>query len=114
MTEDNGDVQVRQNSINIALGALTLVVGFCLLSTHAGGAERSSPSHATELRTLIATGDTLPQNIMEKQTATGLHPPALINNDQGAGPRIQLWDELRIGPLVAPGTSGIIAGGPTR
>jgi hypothetical protein len=114
MTEDNGEVQVRQNSINIALGTLTLVVGFCLLSAHAGAADRSSPGHAAELRTLIATGDALPESVMAKQTATGLHPPAFINHDLGAGPRIQLWDELRIGPQAAPGTSGIIAGGPAK
>lgn len=112
MTEDDGNVQVGRNSINIALETLTIVVGFCcFFSMGVSAAEGSSPSHASELRTLVATGDALPESVMEKQTATGLHPPSLINSDQAAGPRIQLWDELRIGPLVAPGTNGIIAGG---
>ena len=113
MTEDNGEVQVRQNSINIALGTLTLVVGFCLLSAQAAA---GPPSHTqgSEPPILVASGNTLSEGAMEKQTGTGLHPPALTNDDQGAGPRIQLWDELRVGPLMVPVTSGITAGGPTK
>jgi hypothetical protein len=113
MTEDDGDVQIRRNSMSISLGALTLAVGLCV-SMGAGAAERSSPSDASELSTLVATGDALPDGTMEKPTATGLHLPAFVDNDQGAGPRIQLWDELRIGSQVPPGTSGIIAGGPLK
>jgi hypothetical protein len=47
---------------------------------------------------------------MARQTGTGLRPPAIITNDQGAGPRIQLWDELKNGPLMAPATSGVTTG----
>ncbi|MBV8937647.1 MAG: hypothetical protein JO095_17835 [Alphaproteobacteria bacterium] len=114
MTEDDGNVQIGRNFTNTALETLTLVIGFCLFSMGAGAADGSGRRHASELRTLVATGDALPEDVMEKQTGTGLHPPTLINNDQAAGPRIQLWDELRIGPQVAPGTNGIIAGGPSK
>ena len=50
---------------------------------------------------------------MARQTGTGLKPPGIIANDQGAGPRIQLWDELKIGPLMMPATSGVTTGGNT-
>lgn len=39
---------------------------------------------------------------------------AIITNEQGAGPRIQLWDELKNGPLMAPATSGMTTGGPAK
>jgi hypothetical protein len=44
----------------------------------------------------------------------GLHPPAIITNDQGSAPKVQLWDELKIGPLMAPVTSGMTTGGDIR
>ena len=111
MTEVNGDVQVRPKSVDITLGGLSFVIGVCL-SAHAA----AGPSHTqgSELPILVSAGNTLSEGAIEKQTGTGLHPPALTNDDQGAGPRIQLWDELRVGPLMAPVTGGIIAGGPTK
>jgi len=115
MTEDEGEVQVRRKSVNVALGRLTFAIGVCLLSTDAGAAGPSSRSHVSELRTLVATGNALPEAAIEKQTGTGLHSPAFVTDDQGAGPRIQLWDELRIGPPVTPAASGMTAGGsPTK
>ena len=111
MTENDGDVQVRRKSANVALGRLTFAIGVCLLSTGAGAAGPSSRTHLSQLRTLVATGNALSEAAMEKQTGTGLRPPALITNDQGAGPPIQLWDELRIGPPMTPGASGMTAGG---
>ena len=47
---------------------------------------------------------------MARQTGTGLQPPSIVTNDQGAGPRVQLWDELKIGPLMMPATSGVTTG----
>ena len=113
MTEDNGDVQVRPKSVDVTLGGLSFIIGVCLLSAHAAA---GPPSHTpgAELPILVASGNTLSEGAMEKQTGAGLHPPALTNDDQGAGPRIQLWDELRVGPLMVPVTGGITAGGPTK
>ena len=113
MTKDNGDAQVRPKSVDVTLGGLTFVIGVWLLSAQAAA---GPPSHTqgSEPPILVASGNTLSEGAMEKQTGAGLHPPALTNDDQGAGPRIQLWDELRVGPLMAPVTGGIIAGGPTK
>ena len=113
MTEDNGDVQVRPKSVDVTLGGLSFVIGVCLLSAHpAAGPPRHTPG--SEPPIVVASGNTLSQGATEKQTGAGLHPPALTNDDLGAGPRIQLWDELKVGPLMAPVTGGIIAGGPTK
>jgi len=48
---------------------------------------------------------------MARQSGMGLNPPAIITNDQSAGPRVRLWDELKLGPLMAPVTSGMTTGG---
>jgi hypothetical protein len=65
-----------------------------------------------QLRTFLASSNALSEEAMAHQTGTGLQPPAIIN-DQGAGPRVQLWDELKIGPLMMPATSGVTTGGNT-
>jgi hypothetical protein len=86
------------------------MVGACLSASPAtaGTANRTPVS---ELRTLVA-GNALSDAAMAKQTGTGLRPQEMINEDQSAGPKVQLWDELRIGPLTAPVTGGMTAGGP--
>jgi hypothetical protein len=48
---------------------------------------------------------------MARQSGTGLPRPPIITDEQGAAPKVQLWDELKIGPLAAPVTSGITNGG---
>ena len=111
MTADqDGEVGVRRKSINSALGRFTLVLGACLLSTGASAAGPSNRSHMPQLRTFLASSNALSEEAMARQTGTGLQPPAIITNDQ-AGPRIQLWDELKIAPLMAPAPSGVTTGG---
>jgi hypothetical protein len=66
-----------------------------------------------QLRTFLASSNALSEEDMARQTGTGLRPPAFITNDQGGGPRVQLWDELKIGPLTMPATSGVTTGGNT-
>ena len=114
MTADqDGEVEVRRKSINSALGWLTLVVGACLLTTGASAAGPSNRNHMPQLRIFLASSNALSEEAMARQTGTGLQPPAIVTNDQGAGPRVQLWDELKIGPLMMPGTSGVTTGGNT-
>lgn len=112
MTADQeGETQVRRRSINSALGRLTLVLGACLLSTGAGAAGPSNRTHMPQLRAFLASSNALSEEAMARQTGTGLKSPAIISSDQSAGPRVQLWDELRIGPLMAPAASGVTIGG---
>jgi hypothetical protein len=112
MTADReGDLEVRRKSINSALGRFTLVLGACLLSTGASAAGPSSRTQLPQRRTFLASSNALSEAAMAKQTGAGLQPPAIITNDPGAGPKVQLWDELKIGPLMAPATSGMTTGG---
>src|SRR5437016_2819920 len=113
IADEEGDVEVRRKSINSALGRLTLVLGACLLSTGASAAGPSNRTHMPQLRTFLASSNALSEAAMARQTGTGLPPAAIITGDQGAGPRVQLWDELKIGPLLAPATSGVTTGGGT-
>jgi hypothetical protein len=66
-----------------------------------------------QLRTFLASSNALSEEAMARQTGTGLQPPAIVSGDQGAGPRVQLWDELKIGPLMMPAMSGVTTGGNT-
>jgi hypothetical protein len=112
MTADQeGGAEVKRRFINYALGRLALVFGACLLSTGASAAGPSNRTHPPQLRTFLASSNALSEAAMAQQTGTGLKPPLIITNDQGAGPRVQLWDELKIGPLMAPATSGVTTGG---
>ena len=115
MTVDQeGHVKISRKFINSGLGRFTLVLGACLLSTGATAAGPSNSSHMPQLRVFLASSNALSEAAMARQTGTGLRPPAIITNDQGAGPRIQLWDELKNGPLMAPATSGMTTGGPAK
>jgi hypothetical protein len=97
--------------MNSGLGRIALVLGVCLLSTATSAAGPSNPTHMHQLRTFLASSNALSEAAMAKQTGTGLQPPAIITNDQSSGPRVQLWDELKIGPLMAPATSRMRTGG---
>jgi hypothetical protein len=112
MTVDQeGEVQVRRKFINSALGRLALVLGACLLSIGASAAGPSNRNNVPQLRTFLASSNALSEEAMARQTGTGLQPAAIITNDQDAGPRVQLWNELKNGPLMAPATSGVTTGG---
>jgi hypothetical protein len=73
-------------------------------------AEPAGGTHVSELRTLVASNP-LSEAAMAKQTGAGLHPQEIITREQSAGPKVQLWDELRLVPLLAPVTSGMTTGG---
>jgi hypothetical protein len=115
MTADEEDdvkvIRVSRKSTNSGLGRFTLLLGVCLLSTGASAAGPSNRSHMPQLGAFLASSNALSEEAMARQTGTGLRPPAIITNEQGAGPRIQLWDELKNGPLMAPATSGMTTGG---
>ena len=113
IADEEGDVEVRRKSINSALGGLTLVLGACLLSTGASAAGPSNRSHMPQLRTFLASSNALSEEAMARQTGTGRQAPPIVTDDLGAGPRVQLWDELKIGPLMMPATSGVTTGGNT-
>lgn|SRR5215469_4648749 len=104
-----GDFPSGGNSASCALGAFALMLGACLCATPAA-AGAASRTHLSDLRTLVADS-ALSEAAMAKQTATGLRPQQLITPDMSAGPKVQLWDELRIGPLTVPVTGGMTAGG---
>jgi hypothetical protein len=84
------------------------MLGACLSAppAMAGAANRT---HFSDLLTLVA-GNALSDAAMAKQSATGLHPQEIVSPEQSAGPKVQLWDELRIGPLTAPVVSGMTTG----
>jgi hypothetical protein len=50
---------------------------------------------------------------MARQTGAGLRPPAVISNEPSGSARVLLWDELRLGPLLAPANSGVVTGSGT-
>jgi hypothetical protein len=108
--DEEGDVKVRRTSVSSAIGGFALVLG-CLLSTAAGAAGSSSRTHVPELGTFLASANVLSEAAMARQSGTGLPRPPIITDEQGAAPKVQLWDELKIGPLAAPVTSGITNGG---
>jgi hypothetical protein len=111
MTVDQeGEVQVRRKFINSASARLAVVLGACLLSISASAAGPSSRNHVPQLRTFLASSNAFGRS-HGKADWNRLRPPAIITNDQGAGPRVQLWDELKNGPLMAPATSGVTTGG---
>lgn len=112
--DEEDDVKVSRKSTNSGLGRFTLVLGACLLSVGASAAGPSNSSHMPQLRVFLASSNALSEEAMASQTGTGLRPMAIITNEQGAGPRIQLWDELKNGPLMAPATSGMTTGGPAK
>jgi hypothetical protein len=109
MVGDECDVEVRLALRNSAAAGLILVLWGCLLSTAAGGP--SGRTHGSELRALLASDNPLSEAAMAGQTATGLHPPPIIANDEGSGSRVQLWDELRIRPSITPITNSVTVGG---
>jgi hypothetical protein len=63
---------------------------------------------------LLASSNVLSEAAMARQSGTGLRPPAIITREPSAAPRVLLWDELRIGPLMAPVTGGMGTTGDTR
>jgi hypothetical protein len=50
---------------------------------------------------------------MARQTGSGLRPPNILTNEQSGAPRVLLWDEFRIGPLMTPSNSGMVTTGGT-
>jgi hypothetical protein len=106
-------VQVRRRIMGCAFGAVTLALGVCVLSAGCSAAGPSGPTRVSELPALLASSNALSEAAMARQTGTGLRPPAIITNEPSGSPKVLLWDELRIGPLIAPATNGIVTGGGT-
>jgi hypothetical protein len=96
-----------------AFAALTLALWVCVFSAGCRAAGPSSPTHSPDLPALLASSKAISEATMAKQTGAGLRPPSIIANEPIGSPRVLLWDELRIGPLLAPVTGGMVTGGAT-
>jgi hypothetical protein len=105
-----GKFRVEPNSTTAALGGVVFMLGACLSGSPAD-AGTSNRSHIPELRTLVAS-DALSDAAMARQTGTGLRAQEIISHIQNAGPKVQLWDELRIVPMTVPITNGMTQGSP--
>jgi hypothetical protein len=111
MTEsDERRLGVRRRLVGCAFGLLTLALGVCVRSPECGAAGASEPSPVPP-RALLASTNALSESAMSQQTGTGLRPPAVISNDASGSPRVLLWDELRLGPLLTPPPDGTVTGG---
>jgi hypothetical protein len=97
--------------IGCAVGALTVALGLSFISADCRAAGPSNRTRVIELPALLASSNVLPEAAMARQTGTGLRPPAIIANEPTSSPRVLLWDELRLGPLMAPANSGLVTSG---
>jgi len=59
---------------------------------------------------LAASGKRLSADDMAKQKGAGLSRPGLIDQRTGEVPRVLLWDEMRMWPLVKPAGNGVVTG----
>jgi hypothetical protein len=60
---------------------------------------------------LATDTDILSENAMAQQKGSGLRPPPVISSDPGASPKVLLWDEMRIAPLLNPANDGVVTSG---
>lgn len=106
-------LRVGPRHVRYAVGGLILALGACVLSAECLAAGPSGPTAVPELRTLLATNsNVLSETAMARQKGSGLlRPPTIIPNESSGVPRVLLWDELRIAPLIAPAPDGIVTGG---
>jgi hypothetical protein len=94
--------------------AFGLALGLCvILVANCRAGDLATPNRASELPALLASSNVLSEAAMARQTGSGLRPPAIINNEPNAAPRVLLWDEFKIGPLIAPANSGTVTTGGT-
>lgn len=105
------DVPVRRRPLSYALASFTVALGLSVVSGHALAAGSAGPTRSLEVGASLASSDVLSDTAMAQQTGTGLRPPAIVPNEQSGAPRVLLWDELRIAPMMAPVTSGMTTGG---
>lgn len=112
MTENaEGSVRGRSHILGLVFGVLPLALGICVLSANCRAAGPSGPTRVPEIPAMLASSNVLSEAAMARQTGTGLRPPAIITNEPTGSPRVLLWDELRISPLMAPVTGGVVTGG---
>ena len=88
-----------------------MALAVCALSAECRAAGPAGPSLEPELRTLLASANVLSETAMARQKGSGLRSPSIITNEQGGSPRVLLWDELRILPLLTPMGDGVVTGG---
>jgi hypothetical protein len=91
---------------------LILALEVCVLSAGCLAAGPPGPAPVPELRALLATStNVLSETAMAGQKGSGLRPPAVITNEASGPPRVLLWDEMRLGPLLSPPPDGVVTGG---
>lgn len=104
----------RRRTVNCAFGALGVMIEVWALSAGCRAAGLAGPTtRVTDLPALLASANPLSEAAMARQIGTGLRPPSLLS-EPSAAPRVLLWDELKIGPLMAPPNNGMTTGGSAK
>ena len=83
-----------------------------MLPTTGRAADLSEIGRVEDLRIqLAASGKNLSADDMARQKGAGVSRPGLIDQKMDGLPRVLLWDEMRMGPLVKPAGNGVVTGG---
>jgi hypothetical protein len=114
MNEDqHTDPRVGRNIT--ACIALALALAVCALPRASQAAGPPGPTAAPGIGALLATdADVLSESAMARQKGSGLRAPPIIGNEPGGTPKVLLWDEMRIAPLLNPPNDGVVTGGTGR
>lgn len=92
--------------------ALALALGVCVLPRASQAAGPPGSTAAPGVGALLTTNtDVLSESDMAGQKGSGLRTPPIISNDPGGSPKVLLWDEMRIAPLLNPPNDGVVTGG---
>ena len=102
--------RVGRRTAKCAFGALGVVLEVWALAAGCRAAGMSGPTRAPDVPALLTSANALSEAAMARQIGTGLRPPSLLS-EPSAAPRVLLWDELKIGPLMAPPNSGMTTTG---
>jgi hypothetical protein len=103
--------RVGRRMTKCALGALGVLIEVWAFSAGCRAAGPSSgPSRVADLPALLTSANVLSEAAMARQIGTGLRPPSLLS-EPSAAPRVLLWDELKIVPLMAPPNNGMTTTG---
>jgi hypothetical protein len=88
-----------------------LAFGALMLPTASRAADLPGAWRADDVRMqFAASGKILSADAMAQQKGAGLPRPGLIDQKMDAVPRVLLWDEMRIWPMLKPAGDGVITG----
>jgi len=113
MTEDwHNYSRVGRRATAYPCAALALALGACLLPAVSRAAGPQGPTAAPGVGTVLATtADVLSEDAMARQKGSGLRTPPMISSEPGVSPKVLLWDEMRLAPLLNPPNNGVVTGG---